>query len=93
MSLLDREKDTKDGDRKCDLDLSKRSDKDEHHRDRPERVEILSLRREPKEDGRRYEDGRKDAMKHTGEKKDQQKRSNSLRSPIRLEGHQPPMQG
>lgn len=92
MSLLDREQDAKDSDRKNDLDLSKRQNKDEHHRSRPEREEML-LRREPKEDGRRCEDGRRDSAKHTGEKKDQQKRSNSLKSPIRPEGLQPSMQG
>lgn len=93
MSLLDREQDAKDSDKKNDLDLSKRQNKDEHHRSRPEREEMLSLRREPKEDGRRCEDGRRDSAKHAGEKKDQQKRSNSLKSPIRPEGLQPSMQG
>lgn len=93
MSILDREQDAKDGDKKNDLDLSKRQNKDEHHRSRPEREEMLSLRREPKEDGRRCEDGRRDSVKHAGEKKDQQKRSNSLKSPIRPEGLQPSMQG
>ena len=93
MPQMDRDKDMKDGERKTDLDLSKRPDKDDHHRSRSDREDMVAMRRDLKDEARRCEqDSRRDPSKHTNDKdssvkKDQQKRSNSLKSPIRQEGH------